>query len=695
MRTVLRPLLIAAASAAVLAPLVETAAPAGAATAPLRAIAAPVTSPCPTGMSAGTPVTPAGGQQFVVCTARIRSFDGTPLDTDVTVPTAAATGPRPLMVFFHGWGQDKTTWESTTLAGNNTDQYHWNNAWFASQGYAVLNWTARGFGDSCGKTNSYLYSNDSTCSDTQGEESWAHLADRRWEIHDAQYLSGLLVDAGVADPQRIVASGGSYGGGQSWEMALSQDRVVTSASTDPANPTTEAWTSPLGVPMHLAAAAPMYPWTDLADALVQNGTAADGANGGPADGAQNGTHETPIGVEKESYVAGLYADGVKTAQYAAPGADPTADLTTWFAALNAGEPYESNPVAQTAIAQVGGIYRSPFAMPVPTGTHEVPVFVIQGQTDPLFPAFQVVDMINHLRAVDPNYPVWAFLGDVGHAYAFNPQSIWQQAHDEGNAWLASVMAGRTPALPHITVTSTLCGVSSPSAPYPAQTFTANSYGSLATSVVHLQSAAAQTSSDSGGSQPVTPESKAVDPIVSGGGATGTPGCPTFTASQSDSNQASYVWTAPSATLLGAPIVNVDVAVTGENAALAARLWDLDPATGVQTLIDRTVVRILASSPTSTQHLTFELWPQAYAFPAGHQLKLELTQNDQATWRADSEPSSLSFTNLDLALPEVAAPSPSLPEAPIVALLPLVALGVALIAWRRRRSGEHPRGDASP
>src|SRR4029077_2181912 len=164
-----------------------------------------------------------------------------------------------------------------------------------------------GFHRSCGKDSgsNYIYSSDSTCSDTTGKASWTHLADRRWEIQDSQYLAGLLVDAGLANPTRIVASGGSYGGGQSWDLALSQDKVVSASSTDPAHPILTPWTSPKGVPMHLAAAAPMSPWTDLADALIQNGRAADGANGGPADG----NHHAPYGVEKQSYVAGLFADG--------------------------------------------------------------------------------------------------------------------------------------------------------------------------------------------------------------------------------------------------------------------------------------------------------------------------------------------------------------------------------------------------
>lgn len=634
------------------------------------AAAAPVT--CPAGLTAGTTISPAGGQPFVVCTGTVRSFDGTPLDTDVTVPVAPASSPRPLIVFMHGWGNSKTDWESTTLEANGQDPYHWNNAWFASQGYVVLNYTARGFHLSCGKDSAgYSYATDPTCSDTAGEESWVHLADRRWETHDTQYLAGLIVDAGLADPQRIVASGGSYGGGQSWDLALSQDQVVSSTSTDPAHPVLTPWTSPHGVPMHLAAAIPMYPWTDLADALVQNGRAADGANGGPADG----DHHTPYGVEKQTYVSGLFASGLASAQYAAPNADPTADLTTWFAAINAGEPYGPNPLLTTVLSEVGGAFRSPYSMPVPTGSHEVPTFVIQGQTDPLFPSFQALDMVNHLKAVDPNWPVTVFLGDVGHSYADNPADIWHQAHDASNAWLQAVMSKVTPSNPAVTVTTAAC--------FPGQshaTFTGSRYGAIATSVVHLTSPAAQSTVNSNNP---TSEGTQTDPIANSG-------CRTMAASQSDPNQASYTFPVPAGTLVGSPIVHVDVAVTGLSAEVAARLWEID-SSGNQTLVTRTVYRIEESSPSATEHLAFELWPQAWQFQKGDQLKLELTQDDSPVWRPDNLPSNLSFTNLDLALPLVTASAPVVVgESPAAPALPLLVVLVAgSLALVRRRRGSLP------
>jgi hypothetical protein len=641
MRSPRRLLVLAAAAIGVLpstllAPPAAATGPAATAP-PVSTLAHPGPSGCPGGLTAGPTISPPGGTPFVVCTGRVRSFDGTPLDTDVTIPTAPTNRPRPLFIFLHGWGQDKTTWESTTLGGNNTDSYHWNNAWFAAQGYVVLNYTARGFHTSCGKdaAKAYIYTADPACADTTGEASWTHLADRRWETHDSQYLAGLLVDAGVADPRRIVASGGSYGGGQSWDLALAQDQVVSSASTDPAAPILVPWTSPHGRPMHLVAAVPMYPWTDLADALVQNGRAADGASGGPADG----NHENPIGVDKQSYVAGLFADGAASAQYSVPGQDPSADLTTWNAGINAGEPYAANPEATAALTQVAGAFRSPFAMPVPTGTHEVPVFAVQGETDPLFDGFQALDMVNRLKAVDPHWPVTVFLGDVGHSYAYNPPAIWQQAHNASNAWLRSVMGGATPANPAVTVTTTACVAGQTHV-----TYTAASYGAIANSVLHLHSAPAQTTASS--SAPSV-EGANTDPIANSG-------CRSMAASQSDPNQAVYTFAAPGATLVGAPIVNVDVAVTGLSAEVAARLWEV-AGSGTQTLITRTVYRIEQSAPSGSAHLAFELWPQAWQFQAGDQLKLELTQDDQPVWRPDNEPSSLSFTNLDLALPLVTVP----------------------------------------
>src|SRR3954453_22558215 len=75
---------------------------------------------------------------------RVPTFDGVPLDVDVTLP-AQGNGPFPTIVMLHGWGGSKTDFESTTAAGSGSTPFHYNNLFYARHGYAVVNYTARGF----------------------------------------------------------------------------------------------------------------------------------------------------------------------------------------------------------------------------------------------------------------------------------------------------------------------------------------------------------------------------------------------------------------------------------------------------------------------------------------------------------------------------------------------------------------------
>jgi dienelactone hydrolase len=574
---------------------------------------------------------PAGGTDYTVCTGQVPSFDGTPLDADLTLPAAGAQ-PLPLIVMLHGWGNSKTDFESSSLDGNGTNTWHWNNAWFAAHGFAVLNYTARGFHRSCGQdaATGYSYASDPAC---QGKASWTHLADRRWEIHDSQYLTGLLVDAGIADPSRVVVTGDSYGGGQTWLLALSQDKVMLPDGH------LQPWRSPAGVPIHLAAAVPQFSWTDLAQALTDNGRASDGYSGAPP----SGPHESPYGVEKQSYTAALFADGSATAQYAGPG-DPTADLPGWFAAIGAGEPTaQSDPLVAQALTQLE-TYRSAFYLPVPRPAAQVPVFASQGVTDPLFPGIQLLQMVNKLTAAYPGYPVWSALGDLGHAYAANPQSLWMSVNNEANAFLSAVLAGQQPQLPRFTLTTVGC--------LPGQqvsSYTAASFPALATGLLKLSAPGPATVQ--GVPSPVPgPEAVQTDPVA-GGGLPGTSGGCRVMSTTTDPGVAAWTWSPPDpVTLTGAPVVRVTVALNGTDAELAARLWDVDPATGKQALITRAVYRLTAASPGQVRRLAFELWPAAWALAAGHQLKLELTADDSPTWRPDNLPASMTLTHVSLTLP---------------------------------------------
>jgi hypothetical protein len=564
------------------------------------------TPTCPTGLTPSAHDSPVGGTAFTVCSGRLPSFDGTPIDVDVSVPDAAG-GPRPLVVMQSGWATAKTDYDSTSLDGNSTYSWHWNNAWFVSQGDVVLTFTPRGFFKSCGNDPSgYTFATDPACA---GRASWTHLADRRWEIHDAQYLAGLLVDAGLARPAQIVATGSSYGGGESWLLALSADQVMQPDGT------LVPWTSPHGTPLHLAAAVPQFGWTDLAQGLLDNGT----------------TVERPVGVLKSSYLNFLYAAGRTAGQLGGPG-DPSADLQDWVAAWNQGEPYDSNPTVARSIQELQA-FRSAYFMPVPT-THQTPVFAVQGITDPLFPASQATRMLDRIQATQPTYPVYAFFGDLGHQYANNPHALWAQANDAANVWLAAILAGRQPSAAPITWTTAACGASPT-----ISTMSAGRWGSLATGTWKFTTTTPMATSNTSGEGP---EASALDPVAN-------TGCRTLPLG-SDPGVAAWTFAPPATgTLVGPPSVHLTLSMTGADAEVAVRLFDVDPAAGNQTLITRGIERLTTAAGPVTS-TTVNLWPTGWVLAAGHALKLEITQQDGPTWRPDNDASALSITGVDLTVP---------------------------------------------
>src|SRR5205807_484161 len=99
--------------------------------------------------------------------------------------------------------------------------YHHNNVYFAQQGYAVLAYSSRGFGNSCsagGAPAAQLQTG--ACAN-----AFVRVADTRYEARDTQYLLGLLVDEGITKPNALAATGFSYGGGQAVELGYLKDRI--------------------------------------------------------------------------------------------------------------------------------------------------------------------------------------------------------------------------------------------------------------------------------------------------------------------------------------------------------------------------------------------------------------------------------------------------------------------------------------
>src|SRR3954454_8914546 len=188
---------------------------AGAATAALAAgllFAAPASADFPTVFEGDvTCAAQSGNGNVRLCGGPTTTWDGeTKIAVNVILPpapTSGPDGPYPLIGDFHGWGGKKIGVEGQTQG-------------WAENGYAVFSMSDRGWGNSCGG------SDPEKLVPTKCGEGYNHLMDDRYEVRDAQYLISVLADEGVAQPQKIGATGMSYGGGISMALAALGNRTM-------------------------------------------------------------------------------------------------------------------------------------------------------------------------------------------------------------------------------------------------------------------------------------------------------------------------------------------------------------------------------------------------------------------------------------------------------------------------------------
>ena len=554
----------------------------------------------------GHPCVPRDGVRFCPTTQltdRVPSFDQVPLDVDVTLPPTG-DGPFPTIVMLHGYGGDKTDYEQE----DSSTTYHWNADYFARQGYAVVNPTARGFGRSCGS----VASRTPDCA-----KGWIHLADQRYEARDSQHLLGLLADEGIAKPGALGVTGISYGGGQSLELAYLRDRVrLPDGSFAP-------WRSPGGTPLSITAAYPRWLWSDLVNALLPNGRFLDYRVSSPTESRE------PIGVAIQSFISGLYASGATTGYYAPPGLDPGADLTTWFARVQAGEPYGADA---RAIADEIHEHHQGYGLP---GT-PAPLLVHGGWTDDLFPASEPLRVYNALRAADPNAPVSLQLADLGHPRGSNKANADRALNDQGAAFFDAYLRGQgsPPAPGSVTAFTQTCPKSAPA----GGPFTAASWPQLHPGAVSFGSSPPQTVTSEGGN-PAT--AQAYDPVSGGGDA-----CRASTREDAPGTATYDGRPSTGYTLLGRPTLTTTIATTGANGQLDARLWDVAPD-GQQILVTRGVYRLLDNQ---NGRITFQLNGNGYRFESGHVPRLELLGRDAPYLRAGNGSFSVRVANTQLVLP---------------------------------------------
>jgi dienelactone hydrolase len=590
-------------------------------------------------------------------TQRVASWDGVPLDVDVTLPPGRSSGPFPAIVMLNGWGGNKTSFEAESAAGDGSETYDYNNVFYAKRGYLVVNYTARGFGRSCG------------AGEVTGEcaEGFIRLADQRYEARDTEYLLGLLVDEGLVDPSAIGVTGISYGGGQSIELAYLRSRIRCAGAYDafPGDPcdgepenSFVPWTSPDGVPLQIAAAYPRWPWSDLASALVPNGRfldydpATDGADG-------SSTSESPVGVPIQSYIAGLYADGLTSGHYEEAGGNPEWDLTKDFALVNAGEPESAED--QELIDRIASFHGGYGLEGTPA-----PMLLESGWNDDLFPPLQSLRVYDSLRASEPNADVALQFGDVGHSRGSNKPTVDEYFNKQAATFFAAHLRdrGKGPAAGSVTTFTTTCPSSGEDAAADGGPYKARSWQALQRGAVTFGSSGAQTVSFPGGNPKLGTE---FDPIAIGEEPDSAGAC-RATKAEEPPGTASYSLQSEGFTLMGLPTVIANIEVTGtvaDDGQLDGRLWDVLPS-GEQRLISRGDYRL---SEPSTPKVVFQLHGDGYRFEAGDTVKLELTASDSPYYRAGNGPFAIGVRNAEVVLPTLERPNRRQIKAPPTLPLP--------------------------
>ena len=290
---------------------------------------------------------------------------------------------------------------------------------WAQRGYAVLAFSARGFGESCGSAASRL-------ADPVGcAQGWVRLDDVRYEARDIQQLAGLLADAGVVDGQKVGVTGGSYGGGVSLDLAVLRDRVDA------------ARRQPGAVDLARRAA----------DADRRRGARGSRGATSPTRWRPTGARSTtrsrrrpptssPSGSPSSPSSPASTPRARPAGYYAPPGADPDADLTALV----------RRDQRRRALRRPGARHRRRARRP-PLRLLPRPLararadLIANGWTDDLFPVDEALRYYNRTRAQYPGAPLALMFLDFGHQRGQNKDADVARFEQRAYAWMDRYVKG--------------------------------------------------------------------------------------------------------------------------------------------------------------------------------------------------------------------------------------------------------------
>jgi ABC-2 type transport system ATP-binding protein len=582
-----------------------------------------------------------------VITVRTGPNGDQPVDLDTTfyLPKAAsAEAPVPAILLAHGFGGTKQS-----VASDAKD--------FADRGYAVLTWTAQGFGRSGGQI---------------------HLDSPDWEVPDAQRLIDWLAARpdiaknGPNDP-KVAAVGGSYGGALSIMLAGQDSRVD--------------------------AIVPMITWNDLANAFLPESTGQ-----GPADG-----------VFKKSW-AGLFfssggssgsslldAAGLGSALSAGgPGGIPPAALTQLLAADPACGRFAQDvcaayqDVATDGLATPATIDLLRKSSPAPVLSKiKAPTLLIQGQADSLFPLSEGEANYRAIAATGTPIRVDWFTG--GHDGGAGPKSDQDRIRYLTIHWLDYYLKGqgdnpgtgftfsRVTGFDAETRRLTTSGFSSDRFP--------DSTGDVAPFTTTVGGPTQRIANPPDGNPaaitilPGTGTS-ALSSLL-GGGSLDLPGQHAeFISDPLPSN----------VDVVGAPTVQIKAASPDGTAVLFVKLSDLDPSGPSSSLPFGLAAPVrltgLPASIEDAQPVTVTLPRIVYRFETGHRLRLTIATSDQA-YTTPVQPATYTVAipagRTTVSLPQLPGTPIANPEviwryvlAGLVALILLALAALTVVARLRRR-----------
>jgi ABC-2 type transport system ATP-binding protein len=585
-----------------------------------------------------------------------------PLDTTYYVPTSASAGhPVPAVLLAHGFGgaKDSVTDQAEDLA---------------DRGYAVMTWTAEGFGRSGGQI---------------------HLDSPDWEVKDGERLIDWLsqrpeiVKDGAGDP-RVAAVGGSYGGGFALLLA--------------------------GYDARVDAIVPSITWNNLARAFLPD---ADGAS--PADGvfkkAWAGLFFGESGGSVSPEAAAAAAQNQEQATQGPDAPDPSGPAPSPGSQSRIGVP--GLPTPQQAAcgrfaADVCAAYQSlasngratPQAVALlerssPSsviGRIKAPTLLIQGEADSLFPLSEANANAQALAANGVPVRVAWFTG--GHDGGSGPQSDQDRITDLTTEWLDHYLRKTGPKPSDDFSYSRVSGLDTNDNGVVALGFNVSSYPGMS----------GQTTTNialAGPPQPAANPPGGVPAALStlpGTGAGALTSLARNIATDLPGQHADF-YSLPlrrTVDVVGSPTVSIRAASPTGSATVFVKLYDVDPNSGL-TLPNGLVAPVrlsgLPASISDAKPVTITLPGIVHRFESGHLLRLTVATSDQG-YATPSQPTvyTVALGGPGVTLPSVASTQIATSDVAwrwaLAALIVALAIGISLavlIARRRsRRKGVETR-----